>query len=218
MKKGDWLVAVSPVADREGNVFFYHPPQPIFFNLIEAKRHRDRGVSQRRAIMGNLRVDKHGRLMAGKSKAVMDCLSELVGAVLHAFTAIESFANHSIEQLADDAAIVVSRGDEQVTVERDEMVRRLSINDKLDRALPLHEDGKSPKGFTAWERYVHLKRLRDDLVHVKARGYSTDPKEPSAYSKLLLGAGDDCVEDAVALIEFGRPGFLDERVLTALGR
>jgi hypothetical protein len=93
---------------------------------------------------------------------------------------------------------------------------RLGISEKLDRAVPLHEAGGSPKGSAAWEKYVHLKRLRDDLVHVKARGYSSDPHEPSAYSKLLLGAGDECVEGAVALVEAARPGFLDERAVAVL--
>jgi hypothetical protein len=218
VKAGDWLVAVSPVALPNGEVFYYYPPQPVAFNLIEAKRHRDRGSKQRRTIMGNLTADPHGRLMPTKSDAVMDCLSDLVGAVLHAFTAIESFANHSIDQLPEDAVVEAEREKVQTAIKRDGMVRRLNLSEKLDQVIPLHDGATSPKGTAAWEKYVHLKRLRDDLVHVKARGYSSVATEPSAYGKLLLGAGDDCVEEAVALIKAARPEFLDERVLDRLNQ
>ena len=58
----------------------------------------------------------------------------------------------------------------------------------------------SVKGGKAWHRFVHLKRLRDDVVHVKERGYSSDPAEPSVYGRLILGEGDECVAEAAALI------------------
>jgi hypothetical protein len=54
------------------------------------------------------------------------------------------------------------------------------------------------------------------LVHVKERGYSTDPDSPSAYGKLMLGEGDRCVEEAIALVQAARPDFLPEHVLAAL--
>jgi hypothetical protein len=208
---------MSPVRLPDGRVLAYHPPQPVAFNLIEAKRHRDRGARQRRAILGNLRgPDDNGHYRAENSHAVIDCLSDLVGAVLHAFTAIESLANHSIDQLPDDATVQVERQGEPAVIEKAQMVRRLSITEKLDLAVPQLEDGNRTKGTAAWERFVHLKRLRDDLVHVKARGYSTDPDAPSAYGQLMLGAGDDCVEEATALVCAARPVFLPQHVLEAL--
>lgn len=197
--------------------YAYHPPQPVAFNLIEAKGHGDRGVARRRSITGNLKgPDRNGHYRPQNSHAVIDCLSDLVGAVLHAFTAIESLANHSIDQLPDDATLQVERQDETVTVVKGDMVRRLNITEKLNLAVPLLEDGQPTKGTAAWERFVHLKRLRDDLVHVKERGYSTDPDAPSAYGKLMLGAGDNCVEEATALVRAARPIFLPDHVLAAL--
>lgn len=216
VKAGDWIVAMSPVALPDGPVLAYHPPQPVTFNLIEDKRHRDRGARQRRSIMGNLEVDRNGQYRPLNSHAVIDCLSDLVGAVLHAFTAIESLANHSIDQLPDDASIEVERQGEPVSISKTDMVRRLNITEKLERAVPLLDDGNATKGTAAWERFVHLKRLRDDLVHVKQRGYSTDPDNPSAYGQLMLGADDDCVEEAVALVRAVRPIFLPDWVLEAL--
>lgn len=54
------------------------------------------------------------------------------------------------------------------------MVRRLGISEKLTLAVPLLPDGENFKGTRPWERYRHLKRLRNDLVHVKQRGYDPD--------------------------------------------
>jgi hypothetical protein len=205
----------------DGRTLHYHPPQPVAFNLIEAKGRRDPGIRKRRQIMGNLEAtetDACGtRYSPQNSHAVLDCLSDLVAAVLLAFTAIESLANHSVEQLPEDAAIDVERRGETVQISRDEMVRRLSIAEKLDLAVPLLPDGQSAKGTKSWERFIHLKRLRDDLVHVKDRGYSSDPDDPSAYGKLLLSAADSCVEEAAALVEATRPVFLPPHVREALG-
>ena len=97
-----------------------------------------------------------------------------------------------------------------------EMVRRLSIGEKLELSVPLLDQGRSTKGTEPWRRFVHLKRLRDELVHVKDRGYSKDPDQPSAYGQLMLGAGDNCVEDASSVVLAARPGFLPEHVLSAL--
>lgn len=216
VRPGDWMVAVSPVRLPDGRVLAYHPPQPVAFNLIEAKRHRDRGASQRRAILGNLRASKDGNYRPHNSHAAVDCLSDLVGAVLHAFTAIESFANHSIDQPDDDATVTVERQGEEVAIAKEAMVRRLAITEKLELAVPLLPDGNPTKGTAAWGHFVHLKRLRDDLVHVKERGFSSDPDKPAAYGQLMLGAGDECVEEAVALVQAARPIFLPDHVLKAL--
>jgi hypothetical protein len=88
----------------DGRRLMLHPPQPIAFNLIEAKRHQDRGVRTRRNIMGNL-IARDGGYQPANTHRVLDCLSDLQAAVLFAFTAIESLANHAIEMLPDDAAL-----------------------------------------------------------------------------------------------------------------
>lgn len=218
IKPGDWILAVSPVRLPDGSVVAYHPPQPVAFNLLEAKRHRDGGVKQRRAILGNLEApDANGQRRPQDSAAVIDCLSNLVGAVLRAFTAIESLANHSIDQLDDNATVNVERQGQPVTIGKADMVRRLNITEKLELAVPQLADGNATKGTKAWERFVHLKRLRDDLVHVKDRGYSNDPDQPSAYGQLLAGAGDACVEEAAGLVAAARPTFLPDHVRIALG-
>lgn len=212
-KKGDWVVVVSPVNLGDGERLMWHPPQPVAFNLLQAKRNRDRGVRQRRRIMGNLARRADGTLEPLNSHAAIDCLADLVAAVLFAFTAIESLANHAIEMLPDDTVVAV-RKDRKLA--KDELITALGIDDKLKRVVPLLDAGAKVAGTAAWERYRSLKFLRDELLHVKARGYDPDPDVRTAYDRLLVGEGDGCVEDARVVVEGAFPGFLPENVLARL--
>jgi len=185
-----------------------------WFNLIEAKRHRDRGVRKRRAIMGNLvRRPHEGRQQPANSHATLDCLSNLAAAVLFAFTTVESLANHAIDMLPDDTIVSVRKGRE---LAKAELVTGLGLDDKLKRVVPLVDVGAHVAGTATWERYRDLKFLRDELVHVKQRGYDPDPSVRTAYDRLILGDGDRCVEDARMVVESIFPGLLPEDVLAAL--
>jgi hypothetical protein len=111
LRAGDWIVSVSPVSLEDGRRLMWYPPQAVTFNLIEAKKHRDRGERQRRRIMGNLERRADDQFGPSNAHAVLDCLSELVIAVLLSFTAVESLANHVIDMLPDDA--IVKKGNER---------------------------------------------------------------------------------------------------------
>jgi hypothetical protein len=211
---GTWAVAVSPVRMEDGRMLNWHPPQPVAFNLVEAKWRCNNAVPRRRAIMGNLVSRPNGAYQPQNARAALDCLSDLSAAVLFAFTAVESLANHSIDQLDDEASITIERRKgEQFEIPKAEMVRRLNITEKFTLAVPMLPDGEEFKGTKPWERFVDLKRLRDALVHVKERGYDADPDEHTAYDALMLGAADECADDALAVVLAARPGFLPEQVL-----
>lgn len=189
----------------------WYPPQPVAFNLVEANRFRGRGVKRRRAIMAQLRRRDDGGLGPQNSRAVIDSLSDLSAAVLFGFTAIESLANHMIEMLDDDATIT----SKSTTIPKSEMVR-IGIDDKL-KTVPVKLDGgRRIAGTATWQRYLRLKNLRDELLHVKRRGYEPDPDDRTAYDRLIVGEADSCVEDAVATIEGAWPGFLPSHVVEAL--
>lgn len=214
---GDWILNVSPVAMEDGRELRWWPPQPVAFALLEAKRHQELGVPSRLAIMETLVERPDGAWGPADPEQVLDCVTNLQTAVLFAFSAIESLANHSIDQLGDAATIEVTnaKGD-TVLLPKSEMVRRLGLSEKLSRVIPMLSDGANIKGTKPWERYRHLKELRDELVHVKDRGIKSDPTTPSAYDRLMLGHGDDCVGDALMIITAARPEFLPGFVLDAL--
>ena len=213
-----WVLAVSPLTLGDGQTILWHPPQPVAFALLEAKRYRDRGARERRGIMGNLsaREGPPGRLSPQNSRKVIDCISDLTVAVLFSFTAIESLANHSIDQLGEDATVLVERHSGEMEIGRDDMVRRLRLDEKYALAIPLLDQGEVIKGKRPWERFRHLKDLRDHLLHMKMRGYSPDPEVASIFDRLLLGEGDECVEDAVSVVTRARPDFLDDELLDEL--
>jgi hypothetical protein len=214
MPPDTWALAMSPVRMTDGRLLNWHPPQPVAFNLVEAKRYCDRASKQRRQILGNLRLRPNDAYQPANTRAVVDCLSELSIAVLCSFTAIESLANHSIDQLDDDSMVRISlRKRETIDVPKVDMVRRLNIDEKLTIVVPMLDHGRHIKGTRPWERFVHLKKLRDDLLHVKQRGYSPDPDERTAYDRLLLGDGDTCARDAFEIVRAARPDFLPDHVV-----
>ncbi len=101
-------------------------------------------------------------------------------------------------------------------VAKADLVIQLGIDDKLKRVVPLLDQGAAVAGTATWERYRVLKFLRDELLHVKQRGYDPDPRIRTAYDRLIVGEGDGCVEDARAVVEGVFPGFLPDHVRAAL--
>jgi hypothetical protein len=215
---GHWALVVSPVRLSDGRLLMWHPPQPVAFNLIEAKGHRDRGLRQRVSIISKLKKHPPGgahnedQYRPANSHAAIDCLSELQSGVLLAFTAIESLANHAVEMLEDSASLTMKKK----VIAKSDMTRMLGIDDKLKRVLPMVDGGVHIAGTAAWGRYSQLKFLRDELLHVKRRGYEPDPARRTAYDRLIVGEGDACVEDALAVIQGAWPGFLPKHVVDAV--
>jgi hypothetical protein len=210
---GHWVLVVSPVNLPDGRRVMLPSAQPVSFNLFQAKIHRDRGAKLRRSIMGNLEARPDGAYMPQNAARVMDCIGDLSAAVLFSFTAIESLANHAIEMLPEDFTLE-RKGHE---IPREDLALALGTDDKLKLVLPRVDGGHHIAGDAkVWERYKTLKFLRDELLHVKRRGYSPDPDEPSEYDRLMLGEADNCVEDAVAVVEGAWPGFLPDFVQEAL--
>jgi hypothetical protein len=213
LQAGDWVVAVSPVNLEDGRRLMWHPPQAVTFNLLQAKTHRDRGERRRRAIMGNLERRQDGAYGPKNSHATLDCLADLVAAVLFAFTAIECLANHAIDMLPDET--VVRHGKRELA--KPDLIRWLGIDDKFKTAVPLLNQGRAIAGdHRTWSRYQALKFLRDELVHVKERGYDPDPDVRTAYDRLIAGEGDLCVDDARAVVDGAFPGFIPDWVAARL--
>ena len=199
---------------KNGSVLMWHPPMPVAFNLIEADRHRARGVNARAKVMNSLqqRDEENTYGPSATARTVIDCIFDLQTAVLCSFLAIESLANHAIETLPTGTTLSYKNK----TYDKGQMVRWLGTDDKLKRVFRLLDGGEQIAGTNTWGRYLALKDLRDELVHIKERGLRTDADDPSAYDRLMLGEADSCVEDAVAVVEGAWPGFLPPHVRKAL--
>jgi hypothetical protein len=193
-------------------------PQVVTFYLIEAKKARDRAERRRKAALRARRESDDGMSTLTDQAAVLDALAGLTTAVLLSFAAIEALANACIEKLEEDVTLPVERNGVTVNIGKADMIRSLRISEKLDRAVPLFTAEPSIKGTQPWENYVHLRRMRDNLVHVKELGYSNDPDEPSVFGGLLRGSASGCVEDAVAVVEALQPTWLNDAARGALAR
>jgi len=214
---GTWALAVSPVEMDDGRRLLWHPPQPVAFNLIEAKKHADRGARLRRKLIGNLEGSGRGGDRSYRprdSHATIDCIADLVAGVLFSFTAIESLANHAVQTLPDDFTLTHRKR----RIRKDQIERLLGTDDKLKRVLPRAEFGRKVAGTSVWGRYRELKEMRDDLLHVKRRGYDPKPDVRTAYDRLILGDGDECAVSAQRVVEAAWPGFLPDHVLEKLAK
>lgn len=214
---GDYLVAVAPVELADGRTLFIRNPQAVVFGLHEARRHRERGEKLRKRVTTQVVKRPGGDWEPQDHKAAIDCISEMTTAVLFAFAALEAFANHTIDQLEETAEVEVERRGERVKVARDDMIKSLSITEKLHLAVPAFTGRESAKGSAEWRGFVELRRLRDELVHVKERAYSPDPKDPAIFGRLIRGDADRCDRDALALIDKLRPEFLTDHSRQGLG-
>jgi hypothetical protein len=192
------LVALQPVRADDGQLVYFPAPFVWTLNLDLARRLRDRGERARRQAwrgpLSPIEVPERGPAKAADNeKAANDALAYISAAV---FLAFEAFANEMIERLPPGTTVKVGSKE----VERDDMPRELSIEDKLKRAVPLATSRRVAGDSRLWGKFSALKQLRDELVHLKERGYSPDPDAPSPYSRLMRGDASGCVDDAVELI------------------
>ena len=86
--------------------------------------------------------------------------------MLCSFLAVESLANHAIETLPAGTTLALKAKQ----YDKGAMVRRLSIDEKYKKVFPLLDGGQRIAGTPAWTRYLALKDMRDELVHIKERG------------------------------------------------
>ena len=221
VKEDTFIYPVDRMRLSDGRVLAWHSPSLPAFYLMTAKALVDEGERERKQVMSTIvaapeRVDYADANVKDDSLA-MDALGKIGSAVILAAAAVEAHANEAIEQLDEKETVEIERRGEKVTVAQPEMIRRLSIEEKLDLVLPKTTGKKSIKDKEPWPRFKKLNELRGEVVHVKARGQTDDPDVPSILGRLLKGDGSSCVDDAVAIITAYDDTVLPESTQKALG-
>jgi hypothetical protein len=126
-----------------------------------------------------------------RTTRVCDYFELICASIIFAYTALEAFVN---EELPED---YVYRREEQTDsniyevrlFDKGQIERQLSLSEKLAIVLPEALGASSPKGISAWGGFVHMRRLRDRVIHMKSedrkrsKGYDEYPK--SIWSDLL---------------------------------
>ena len=199
---------------------FHTPSVPGFF-LMTAKALRDQGEKERERALSTIKPPREMKeyvdVNVTEETLALDALGRLASAVILSAAAVEAFANEAVDRLPDGEAVERRRGRETETVAKADMVRRLSLEEKLDLVLPKVAGVASIKGREPWPRFKRLIEFRGEVVHYKKRGQTDDPDIPSALGRLLTGEGSMCVEDAAAVILAYDPTYLPEATRQALG-
>ena len=110
-----------------------------------------------------------------------------MSSVIFAYTAIEAFVN---EEIPDDF-IYEEQTDSGLLIPRQKewIERHLSLDEKVAVILPKAKGKPTPKGLSIWGGYVHLRRLRDRIIHMKshdrARSKGDNLYPDSIWSELL---------------------------------
>tara|TARA_R110001583_G_scaffold126632_1_gene278272 strand:+ start:313 stop:1047 length:735 start_codon:yes stop_codon:yes gene_type:complete len=133
------------------------------------------------------------------TKLSFDYLERVIESILLAFTALEAFIN---EHIPDDYIYVKKKGDGSFNnMDKAQIERFLSIDEKLSIVLPTLMDIPTPKGKKQWDSFISLKRIRDRVVHMKAEDRrSSGPDIPTLWHELLRAASP--YESAKAMCDF----------------
>ncbi len=213
-----WATLSGIVRQDDGtSVLFPHPFIPGFY-LTEAMRIRKRGGNLLRQSLSQTRTDPNtGAQHVTMTKHLLDAISDLSIAVLLAVAGLEAIANECINRLDDQATVSIKKQGEVVEIAKVAMERGLSLKAKFDRVIPTVSGRPSIKGTAAWETLNRLTEMRNELVHVKNRGYSMDPDEPSIFGRIILGRTLTCVDDALFVVDAAFPDILFPQTRKDLG-
>lgn len=202
-------------------ILAFHAPTMPGFYLVTAKSLRDAGERERQQVLAATRDaterEDWADINVSDDSLALDALGKLFSAVILSAAAVEVYANEAVDRLPEGAVIERRRGKETQQIQKDEAIRRLSLDEKLHLVLPIVSGVESIKGKAPWEAFVRLNDLRGEVVHYKPRGKTDDPDIASALGRLLKGEASTCVEDAASIIVAYEPNVLPEATKHVLG-
>jgi hypothetical protein len=144
-------------------------------------------------------------------KSLFDYLEESISHVVFSFTALEAFANEVIPEKFT-YTFTVDRTGEERTYGKEEIERRINLDEKLGIILPQIFDFKTPKGGALWEKYKIIKKARDRIIHLKSVDKrASGPDDETIWSTLLRIHNEPLCDHAHALIGYFKPAIHDRR-------
>jgi len=180
-------------------------PSPVALYVSLAQKHAETVVATLpQASSFRDMPDGSDHLKAEAEPDFFDALENLFACVIFSHTALEAYAN---ERIPDDFTFQCERSDKRHTevYSKDQIERNLSLERKLHEVLPGLLSIKSPKGTALWERFIRLKELRDDLIHLKSSDWRSSMPEEAAsnvWARLLDPAVPDSPTTAVQIMAY----------------
>lgn len=128
-----------------------------------------------------------------------------MASVVFAHSALEAFANEMISRAYAGSyryEPVVKNG-VSVSYDLESVERKLTLEEKLAKVIPNILSIPSPKGKRPWNKFQKLKKLRDRVVHCKARDRAASkPDDDVLWRALLEPAARTLAFDAYNLMGY----------------
>jgi hypothetical protein len=134
---------------------------------------------------------------------LFDLFEELITCVSGAFSAVEAFCNRIIIDHAKED-LIVKRNKVKENLSPEDVVRWVSIEQKVKRIVPDLCGVPTPAGKAVYGQFLRIKELRDSITHFKRHDEARlmgQLHEPTALFKLFLSDQYAIPENALALIE-----------------
>jgi hypothetical protein len=114
----------------------------------------------------------------------IDYVERMIEAIVLAFTALEAFVNETIP--ADCIYSYSVKGIAPQDLNKAEIERQVSIDEKLSSVLPSALKCASPKQSQCWSDFKQLKAIRNRLIHMKSADRRSSTAEVETLWKLLF--------------------------------
>ncbi len=128
-----------------------------------------------------------------------------MASVVFSHSALEAFANEVISRAYAGTYRYepVMKNGVSVSYDFNSIERKVSLEEKLATVIPEIFAVPSPKGKRPWNRFQKLKKLRDRIVHCKARDRApSKPDDDVLWRALIDPAGRNVAFDAYGLIGY----------------
>jgi hypothetical protein len=169
-KVGSSVHLVTIATTPQHRIFSFFTPTVPALALNAGFRAAERAVAARSQIVlrNILTPDGTGAGIRVEDAPLMfDYFEDAFTAAISSFQAIEAFANLVIAQHGTAPMTLTGRRDLE-TLSAEEIVRSRSTAEKIGTVIPNLLRMPSIKGQSEWQRFLTLKRVRDDAMHFKS--------------------------------------------------
>lgn len=129
-----------------------------------------------------------------------DFFEHKIANIIFSFSAIEAFTNMNIPE---DIKYKTEKKGKAVIYNQLQCERNLSLNEKLNKILPVKFGIKSLKDIDAWKKFVILKNIRNRIIHPKRKDInSSGPEDDSIWRTLFENKEINFTENATAIIGY----------------
>ena len=187
-KKGTPIRPTIKIKNKSGEITSFEPPRlhSLSFNLAidaanEAEKLKSK-ISFYQMANGNTKVSEKDL------EILYDYFECCMITVAFSYQALETLANYIIEKTVKSRyplKRMKSGKEETQYLDKKELQRHVSTDEKLSTVLPEILHIKSPRHTKIWEAYKNLKKIRDAAIHAKPYKFNESEEDKDSILFLL---------------------------------